>query len=72
MYFYLFYNIIYSGDGKADFSASLHLVFSVTWFFRNHSNMLLKKYLFLSMLKIAVQPYTFVVILIIFVLGEWI
>ncbi len=33
--------VIYSCDGKAEFSAAITPVISVTWSFRNHSNMLI-------------------------------
>jgi len=45
---YIFQNVIYSLDDKAEFSASL-LQSSVTWSFRNQSNMLIW-----SMLKTVV------------------
>ncbi len=48
--------MVYSCDGKVEFSAAITPVFSVTWSFRNHSNMLillLKKHL-LSILKTVV------------------
>ncbi len=35
------FNAIYSCDGKAEFSAAISPVFSVTLSFRNHSNMLI-------------------------------
>jgi len=38
-YFLFWSNIIYSCDGKTEFSASLQ--YSVAWSFRNHSNMLI-------------------------------
>ncbi len=43
MVFYLniFYNVVYFCDGKAEFSAAITPVFSVTWSFRNHSKMLI-------------------------------
>ncbi len=31
----VFYNVIYSYDGKAEFSTAITPVFSVTWFFCN-------------------------------------
>ncbi len=34
----IFYNAIYSCDGKAEFSAAITPVFSVTLSFSNHSN----------------------------------
>ncbi len=40
-YFNIFLNVIYSCDGKAEFSAVITPVFSVTWSFRYHSNMLI-------------------------------
>ncbi len=40
-YFNIFYNVIYSFDGKAEFSAAITPVFRVTWSFRNHSDMLI-------------------------------
>ncbi len=36
-----FKSVIYSCDGKAEFSAVVTPIFSVTWSFRNHSNMLI-------------------------------
>ncbi len=32
---------MYSGDGKAEFSAAIISVFSVTWSFKNRTNMLI-------------------------------
>ncbi len=40
-YFNIFENIIYSCVGKAEFSAAITSAFSVTWSFRNPSNMLI-------------------------------
>ncbi len=40
-YFIMFWNVIYLWPGKAEFSAAITPVFSVTWFLRNHSNNLL-------------------------------
>ncbi len=37
----IFSNIIYSCDGKAEFSAAVTAVFSITWSFRNHTNTLI-------------------------------
>ncbi len=33
-------NVIHCGDGKAEFLAAITPIFSVTWTFRNHSNMM--------------------------------
>ncbi len=41
-YFIIFQNVIYSFDGKAEFSAAITPVFSVTWSFRNHSKSIKK------------------------------
>ncbi len=38
-YFIIFYNVIYSFNGKAEFSAAITPVFRVTRSFRNHSDM---------------------------------
>ncbi len=40
IYFNIFWNVIYFCDGKAEFSAVITPVFSVTWSFRNRSNIL--------------------------------
>ncbi len=37
----IFVMVIYSCDGKTEFSASITPVFSVTWAFKNHSNILI-------------------------------
>ncbi len=45
---------MYSCDGKAEFSAAITPVFSVTWSFRNHSNIPIsaqEHFLLLSKLK---------------------
>ncbi len=44
---------MYFSDGKDKFSAAITPVFSVTWSFRNHTNML-KKHVLLSMFKTVV------------------
>ncbi len=44
----IYFKAIYDCDGKGEFSAVITPVFSVTWSFRNHSNMLIW---LLSMLK---------------------
>ncbi len=48
---------MYYRDGKSEFSAVITLVFSVTWSFRNHSNMISINDM---MLKIAMLLNTFV------------
>jgi hypothetical protein len=40
-YLNIFWNVMYSCDGKVKFSATISQVFSVTWSFRNHSNMMI-------------------------------
>ncbi len=40
-FFNIYSNVIYYYDGKAEILKSITPVFSVTWFFRNHSNMLI-------------------------------
>ncbi len=60
-YLNIFQNVLYSCDGKAEFSAS---VFSVTWSFWNHydkyADLLLKKHFWLlSMLKTVVMCNVF-------------
>ncbi len=39
--FWYIYDVIHFCDGKAEFSAAITPVLNVTWFFRNHSNMLI-------------------------------
>ncbi len=50
---------MYSYDGKAQFSAAITPVFSVTWYFRNQSNNILK-HQSLLMLKTGVLINIFV------------
>ncbi len=45
---------MYFSDGKGEFSAAVTPVFSVPWSFRNHTNMLKKHVLLLSMFKTVV------------------
>ncbi len=40
-YILIYFNVIYSCDCKAEFSAAITPVFSVTWSFRNHSDRLI-------------------------------
>ncbi len=42
IFFYYFFYVIYYCDGKAEFSEAITPVFSVTWCFRNHSDLMLK------------------------------
>ncbi len=54
--FYMLESVIYSCDGKSEFTAAITPVFSVTWSFRKHSHMLLSGaqetlFLLLSKLK---------------------
>jgi len=40
-YLNIFCNVMYSCNGKVTFSATISQVFSITWSFRNHSNMMI-------------------------------
>ncbi len=67
---YIFLNVIYSCDANLNFSI-ITPVFSVTWSFRNHSNMRIcfKKHFLLSVLKTLVLLHIFVETLIHFISG---
>ncbi len=56
-------NIIYSCDGKAEFSAAITPVFSVTWSFRKHSNILICCSIMSSGYYYIVEHFVFIRIL---------